>query len=328
MAILVTGGTGLVGSQLVEDLIDKGSPPCTIRALVRRRSDATFLRGKGVQLHYGDLLDHESLKAAMKGIRVVFHCAAALGEERTELFWKINCTGTEHLLEVARLAGVEKFIHMSTVGIYGLLEHTPASEDHPQCPLRPYAASKLAAERKVWEYHKMYGLKSVVLRPSAIIGERDRTIARRVVGVVRRRVVPVPGGGKARVSFVHVKDVTRAMILASESETAVGKVYNVEGFSAPLREVVQFFIETVGSRARIVHIPYPLAYVGALMIDGFYAVVRGAHPPLRARKGLQQVTRDWVFDTTRIRTDLQFEFRYGMAETFMPAIRWQLAHGY
>lgn len=328
MAILVTGGTGLVGSQLVEDLIEKGYPPHTIRALVRQRSDTTFLREKEVQLHYGDLLDRESLKAAMRGIRVVFHCAAALDEKRKDLLWKINYIGTEQLLEVARQAGVEKFIHISTVGIYGLLERTPAIEDHPQRPLRPYAVSKLAAEQKVGEYYKMHGLKSVVLRPSAIIGERDRTITRRVVGVVRRRVVPMPGGGMGRVSFVHVKDVTRAVILSSESETAVGKVYNVEGFSVPIREVVQFFIEAVGSRARIVNIPYPLAYVGALMIDGFYAVVRGTHPPIRARKGLQQVTRDWVFDTTRIRTDLHFEPRYGMEESFIQAVHWQLAHGY
>jgi len=328
MAILVTGGTGLVGSQLVEDLTEKGYPPSAIHALVRQRSDTTFLQEKGVQLRYGDLLDLESLKAAMRGVQVVFHCAAALDEKRKDLFWRVNCAGTEHLLEVARLAGVEKFVHVSTVGIYGLLESTPATENHPQRPLRPYASSKLAAEQKVCEYYQTDGLKSVVLRPTAIIGERDRRITRRMVDLVRRKVVPVIEGGKARVSFVHVKDVTRAMILASESDNAVGKAYNVEGFSASIREVVQFFIEAVGSRARIINVPYPVAYVGALMVDGFYAVARSARPPIRARKGLQQLTRDWVFDTAKIRTGLHFESRYGMEESFTQAIRWQLARGH
>lgn len=328
MAILVTGGIGLVGSQLIEDLIARGHPPCTIRALVRPQSDTTFLQARGVQLCSGDVLDPESLKAAIKGVHNVFHCAGAVAEKRKDLFWRVNFNGTERMLEAARLAGVNKFIHVSTVGIYGLLERTPATEDHPRNPLRPYAVAKLAAEEKVWEYYRTHGLKSVALRPTAIIGERDRTITRWIVGLARKKVVPVVDGGKTRVSFVHVKDVTRAMILASEQENAVGNAYNVEGFSAPIREVIQFFIEAVGSGARIVDVPYSMAYAGALLMDGFYAIARSAHHPIRARKGLQQLTRDWTFDTTKIRADLHFETRYGMEESFRQAIRWQLEHGY
>jgi nucleoside-diphosphate-sugar epimerase len=328
MAILVTGGTGLVGSQLVEDLIQRGDPPSALRVLVRPHSDTTFLRDRGVQLCHGDLLDLDSLKAASRGVHTVFHCAAAVAEKRKDRFWQTNFHGTQQLLEAARVAGVEKFIHVSTIGIYGLLQKTPATEDHPTNPLRPYACAKLAAEEKLWEYYRTYGFKAVALRPTAIIGERDRTITRRLVNLARRKVVPVINGGKARVSFVHVSDVTRAMILASENEKATGNAYNVEGFSAPIRDVAQLVIEAVGSRARIVDIPYAIAYAGALLLDGFYAVARSSHHPIRARKGLCQLTRDLTFDTTKIKTDLNFEPRYGMEETFRQAIQWQLEHGY
>jgi nucleoside-diphosphate-sugar epimerase len=71
-----------------------------------------------------------------------------------------------------------------------------------------------------------------------------------------------------------------------------------------------------------------LAYVGALLIDGFYATTRASQTPIYARKGLQQLTRDLVFDTTKIRRDLAFEPRYGMEESFQRAIRWQLEQGY
>jgi len=327
MAILVTGGTGLVGSQLIEDLIENGHPSSSIRALVRPQSDTTFLQEKGVRLCYGEVLDLESLKAAIRDVHIVFHCAGAVTEKRKELFWQINFHGTARMLEAARLAGVNKFIHVSTIGIYGLLEKTPATEDHPKNPLRPYAVAKLAAEEKIQEYHQNYGLKSVILRPTAIIGKRDRTITKQLVKIARRGIVPVIDGGKSLVSFVDVRDLTRAMILASESETAVGKAYNVVGFSAPIREVLEFCIEAVGSRAWIVDVPYAVAYAGALVIDGFYAIALSTHHPIRARKGLQQLTRDMMFDTTRIRTDLQFEPRYGLEESFQQAIRWQLQHG-
>ncbi|MBI3951718.1 MAG: NAD-dependent epimerase/dehydratase family protein [Acidobacteria bacterium] len=327
MAILVTGGTGLVGSQLIEDLIEYGHPPSVIRALVRPPSDTILLQRKGVQLCYGDVLDLKSLTAAVRDVHTVFHCAGAVTEKRKQLFWQINFYGTERMLEAARLSGVKKFIHVSTIGIYGLLQKTPATEDHPKNPLRPYAVAKLAAEEKVWEYYRTHGLKSVALRPTAIVGERDRTITKRLVALARRKVVPVIDRGKAGVSFVDVRDLTRAMILASECENAVGKAYNVQGFSAPIRDVVQFFIRAVGSRARIIDVPYALAYAGAFLIDGFYAMVRSTHHPIRARKGVQQLTRDLTFDTTRIRTDLHFEPRYGMDESFRRAIQWQLEHG-
>jgi len=327
MAILVTGGTGLVGSQLIEDLIEKGHSPDSIRALVRPQSDPAFLRQRGVRLCPGDVLDLESLKAAARGVHTVFHCAGAVTEKKKELFRQVNFHGTERMLEAARLAGVDRFIYVSTIGIYGLLEKTPATEEHPKSPLRPYAFAKLAAEEKVWEYHRVHGLRSVALRPTAIIGERDRTIAKRLVEIAQRRFVPMIGGGTARASFVDVRDLTRALILASECEDAVGKAYNVEGFSAPIRHVMEFVIEAVGSRTRIIDVPYPIAYAGAALIDGFYAIARSGHHPIRARKGLQQLSRDMVFDTTRIRTDLRFEPRYGMEESLSRAIKWQLENG-
>lgn len=325
--ILVTGGTGLVGSQLIEALLEKGYPPGTIRALVRPRSHIDFLTGKGIRLCTGDLLDVDSLKAATEGVHIVYHCAGAVDEKRREVFWEVNVIGTERMLEAARWAGVQRFVYVSSIGVYGLLETTPATEDHPTRPLRPYAVSKLAAEQRVRRYAERYGLPVVILRPTAIVGQRDRTITRRLVNLVRRPVVPMVGGGRARISFVHARDVAEAMIRASHSEKAVGNVYNVEGFSAPLRRVIQFFIDEVGSGATIIDVPYGLAFMGALIVDGFYAVARRRVHPIRARVGLRQLTRDLIFDTTKIKMDLNFEPQYGMEESFRQAIRWQLQHG-
>ena len=139
MAILITGGTGLVGRQLIEDLIEQGHAPDTIRALVRPQSDWTMLQAQGVRLYPGDVTDLESLKAASQAVHTIFHCAAAVDEKRKDLFWKINFEGTAQLLEAARRAAVSKFIQVSSIGVYGLLEKTPATPDpieicHCRCP--------------------------------------------------------------------------------------------------------------------------------------------------------------------------------------------------
>lgn len=324
MALLVTGGTGLVGSHLIEFLIEKGHQPSDIKALVRPRSDTAFLQEKGVLLYYGDLLDFTSLKTALRDVNIIFHCAAAFGDRDQQRTWQVNFHGTENLLEAARLASVGRFIYVSSVGIYGLLEVTPATEEHPKHPLRPYACSKLAAENKVWEYYQKYGLPSVILRPSLVIGERDRHITKLMMEMVRRKIIPLVNGGKACVSFVYAKDVARALFLASIREKPIGQAYNVESFSTPLRNVVQFFIKELGVKAKILNIPFSLAYALALGLEGFYAVVKRKRHPLLPKTTVRRFITDMAFDITKIKTELDYAPRFTMQEAFLRSLRWQL----
>jgi len=346
--ILVTGGTGLIGGHLIERLLEEGRSALSIRALVRQNSDATFLKEKGVPLCYGDLLDAQSLKAAMRDVEMVFHCAAVLEEKRKELFWKINCQGTEHLLEAARCAHVEKFIHVSTIGVYLALgepafsgqetEHKVRKYDHKsgsktalRRPTPTYVSSKLAAENKVWEYYQSYGLKVVVIRPSLTIGKRDRAITRLLMDWARRRVVPLVAGGRVLVPFIDARDAARALILASKSEQAVGNSYDAQGFSVTLKEVFEFFVESLGTNAKALNVPYSLAYLAALVGETFLSIAKRDLYPLLSGS-LVRVARLMVtgltFDTTKISRELAFEPQYGMHESFRQAIRWQLEQGY
>lgn len=317
MKILVTGGTGLIGSHLIEVLLEQGHRAEDINALVRQNSDTAFLKEKGVQLCYGDLLDVESLKAALSEVQTVFHCAAVLTEKRKELFQQINCQGTEHLLEAARCARVDKFIHVSTIAIHYMLP------SH-------YAASKLAAENKVWEHSQTHGLKSVVIRPTVTVGERDRANTKYFMTVARRKVVPLVNGGRVLVPFVHAKDVARAMILASEKEQAIGNSYDVEGFSVPLKEAIDFFIQSLGSHARVVNVPYRVAYPLMLLAEVFLAIAqRSLYPIVSGNlvRSVRLMATGSPLDTQKIRRELGFAPQYGLEESFQPAIRWQLEQG-
>jgi dihydroflavonol-4-reductase len=317
----------------------------SIKALARQESDTTFLKEKGVSICYGDLLDVESLKAAMRDVNAVFHCAAAVREKRKPVLWKINCLGTEHLLNAARDARVEKFIHVSTIGIYlvlglGALSQPAAEMKVPEhqaahgwkaALIRPpvnYASSKLAAERKVWDYARIHGLKTVIIRPTLTVGERDRAVTKLLMNLAQRKVAPVIDGGKGLVPFVHAKDVARALVLASQSERAVGNSYDVEGFSVSMREGIEFFIEALGGKAKILNIPYRAAYLGACLAEGFLAIAQASLYPLVTRNLVRLVramaTGGLILDTSRTRSELGFEPRYGMEESFRRAIGWQL----
>ena len=328
MVFLVTGGTGLVGSHLIELLIDEGYNPGDIKVLVRPHGDTAFLQEKGVVLCYGDLLDPASLKTALTDVQMVFHCAAALREKDQQRIWQVNFHGTENLLEAARGVSVDRFIYVSTVGVYGLLEVIPAAEDHPKNPLRPYACSKLAAENKVWEYYQKHGLPSVILRPSLIIGERDRHITKLIINIARRKIVPLVNGGKARISFVHARDVARALFLASLREEAIGHAYNVESFSASLKDIAQFFIKELGAKPRILNVPFSLAYATALGLEGVYVLVKGKRHPALPKTTVRRFITDMVFDITKIKTELGYAPGFTMQEAFLRSLRWQLSNNH
>src|SRR5690242_18359370 len=144
MKILVTGATGKVGSRLARRLAQRDN---RIRALVRDEARAGDLRDARVELVTGDLLDTESLAAAVRGVDVVVHCAAFFRGATPEQAHAVNDLGTRHLGAAARAANVERFVFMSTSLVYGANAGQPVQEDSPCEPLAAYPVSKLAAER-------------------------------------------------------------------------------------------------------------------------------------------------------------------------------------
>jgi nucleoside-diphosphate-sugar epimerase len=176
--ILVTGGTGFLGSHLVTRLVQEGHE---VRVLARKMSRLDHLPKKGIQVVFGDLRDAESLCRAMQGIEVVYHAAAAMGGS-WEDFEDGTIRGTERLLEVSLAAGVKRFVHISSLSVYEAAGYKRNSVIHesspyPKDPLKigPYTYSKVESERLAFEYYKK-GLPVTVLRPGLIYGPRGKIL--------------------------------------------------------------------------------------------------------------------------------------------------------
>jgi UDP-glucose 4-epimerase len=220
MLILVTGATGKVGSRLAKQLAQRGHH---IRALVRDPKRAADLCGDDAELAQGDLLDLDSLVAAVKGVDAVVHCAAFFRGATAEQAHATNDLGTQHLANAARAASVDRFVFTSTGLVYGPNGGRPAQEDDPCAPLDGYPKSKLAAERFLLA---MEGFDVRIIRLPFVYGDGDPHIA---------EAVPMMRGfpPAQRMSIAHHHDVAQAVARVLDAVSPPHRVYNLTDDEAP-----------------------------------------------------------------------------------------------
>ncbi|WP_223115452.1 NAD-dependent epimerase/dehydratase family protein [Luteimonas suaedae] len=218
--ILITGATGKVGSRLVKRLAGRGDH---LRALVRDTARAAHLRNDHVELVEGDLLDPDSLKAAVRGVDAVVHCAAFFRGATPEQAHAVNEQGTQHLANAARAASVGRFVFTSTGLVYGPTDGSRAREDDACAPVDAYPLSKLAAERFLLAID---GLDVRVLRLPFVYGDGDPHIA---------EVVPLMRGfpPDQRMSIAHHADVAQAVACVLDAPAPAHRIYNVVADEAP-----------------------------------------------------------------------------------------------
>jgi UDP-glucose 4-epimerase len=236
-AYLVTGGAGFIGSHLVEGLVRAGRQ---VRVLDDLSTGlAENLAGlAGVELVKGDVSDPDTVARVMPGVEVVFHLAALASVQRSVEApadsHRICATGTLHVLDAARRAGVRRLVYAGSASAYGIPASDVQSEDDPVCPLSPYAAAKLAGAVYCQAFSNTYGLETVRLRFFNIFGPRQRAdspysgvIAIFAAALSEGRVPTIFGDGQQTRDFTYVSDVVAALLLAAERPGVSGEVCNV-----------------------------------------------------------------------------------------------------
>jgi nucleoside-diphosphate-sugar epimerase len=220
MKILVTGATGKVGSRLAKRLAQRGD---RVRALVRDPARAADLRDARIELVQGDLLDADSLAAAVRGVDAVVHCAAFFRGATPEQAHAVNDLGSQRLGSAARAASVTRFVFTSTGLVYGPTGGRLAREDDPCAPTAAYPVSKLAAERFLLA---MDGLDVRVLRLPFVYGDGDPHIAE--VVPIMRTFPPAQ-----RLSIGHHADVAQAVARLLDHPSPAHRIFNVVDDEAP-----------------------------------------------------------------------------------------------
>lgn len=258
--VLITGGAGLIGSTIADQLIDEGVAEIVVLDnLVRGRMEnlATPLTAGAVRFVEGDIRDLETVSSAMDGIDVVFHQAAiriTQCAEEPRLAHDVLATGTFNVLEAAVEAKVGKVVAASSASVYGLAEVFPTGEEHHAYANRTlYGAAKVYNEGLLRSFNEMHGLDYVALRYFNVYGPRmdvfgvyTEVLVRWMERIAAGTPPLILGDGSQTMDFVYISDIARANVLAAKSDVS-DEVFNVaSGTETSLAQLADTLLEVMG----------------------------------------------------------------------------------
>ncbi len=310
-----------MGPRVVELLRHSGY---RVRAFSRR--PVKGLLAPGVDLQCGDIADPAAVDTAMAGVSLVIHLAALLhvvddAPQLHQEFDRVNCIGTQHVVDAAVRHGVERVVHFSTISVYGTGDGSVFHEDSPVNPVSAYAKTKLAGERIVLNAVRQDGRPlGTVLRLAAVYGSRVKGNYDQLLRALARGwFVPV-GEGRNRRSLVYDRDVARAALVAATHPAAAGRLYNVSDAQPhELREIIATICHALGRKPPRIVMPVGLARAAAAVAeDG--AQMFGLKSQFR-RSTIDKYLEDIAVDNTRIRAELRFEPTYDLTAGWAEAVR-------
>lgn len=316
MRLLVTGGTGFIGSHLAAAGRQRGADVVVLGLTDRpeERANAEWLAGQGVEVMPGSITDLDLCRRASQGATHVFHLAVAMreGGKRDEFFERVNLDGTERLLDAAAAARVQRFVYCSTIGIYGHRAPGVTTESSPLRPGNIYERTKVAAEAMVRARAPAAGVPFTILRPADVYGPRDQRLLKLFKNVQAGRF-PLFGRGEGRRHMVYVGDVVSAFFAACNRPEAVGEGMIVAGpRPCTLMELIEQVRRATGSQRFGRRLPLaPMLGAAAVVED----VCRVLHldPPIYRRR-MDFFTSDAEFDTSRARRLLDWTPTVDLAE--------------
>ncbi len=263
--VIVTGGAGFIGSHICEELVRIGAEVISLDDYsAGKEMNIDFLKDyKNFKAIKKSITDTEGMDAIIEGADVIFNNAASkknvcLLNPKKDL--NVNGEGILNLLEFAKKHNVRKFVHASTGSVYGEPVLFPTTEEHPLRPVSYYGVSKLAGERYVDVFHRLYGMNTTILRYFHVYGPRQESnefggvVSIFIRNILEKKPIVVFGDGKQMRSFTWVKDLVRANINASVSPASTGQVYNAaSGISVTINELALKMKEMLKSDVEIIH---------------------------------------------------------------------------
>lgn len=304
--MLVTGGAGFIGSNLVGALLENGAEVRVIDDLSTGRRENLSGKLRDLTFIHGDICDDEALGKALRGVAYVFHQAALPSVPRSIedplTVDAVNARGTLKMLLASLAAGVKRVVYASSSSVYGDSPSLPKLESMPVDPKSPYALSKYCGERYCQLFHALYGLETVSLRYFNVFGPRQdpgsfyaAVIPRFISRILKGESITIFGEGKQTRDFTYVENVVHANLLAAERNEAAGEVINIAcGQRMSVMELAEAIMGRDRKRVEITWAPpRPGDVRDSLASIEKAKRLLGYRPVVSAREGLRR-TISWL----------------------------------
>lgn len=319
MTILITGGTGFIGSRLALACLARGN---RVRLLGQENTPAeaenrALLESKGAEVLLGSVTDRDVVVGAMPEVELVYHLAAAQHEVNVpdQHFWDVNVTGTRHVLEASVRAGVKRLVHGSTIGVYGDAGGECIGESSPIRPTSIYGITKLAGERLAQSFGDR--LAVVIVRISEAYGPGDQRLLKLFWATRKGRLVMIGNGANLH-HLIYIEDLVDGLLLAGTVPQIPGQPIVLAG-AEPVtsRELLERIAEQCGGRIPAAHLPLRSAYAAATALETLLRPLR-IQPPVH-RRSLDFFRKSFRFSGRPAQQALGFvprwAVRQGLAET-------------
>lgn len=327
MNILITGGTGFIGSRLTLRCLAEGHSVTVLGQIntPAEEENKQFLESKGAKVVLASVTEPDTLPAILQGVDVVFHLAAAQHEANVpeQHFWNVNVTGTKNIIEASIQAGVKRFVHGSTIGVYGSALDGEIDEASPLQPANIYGVTKLEGEKLVLSYQNK--IPVVVIRISETYGPGDRRLLK-LFKAIKKNIFFRIGNGKNKHHLIYIDDLIDGMLAASMSEQALGEVVLLAGKEVlTTDEMVDTIATTLGQKISNVHVPIFPFLATALIMEKTLSPV-GIQPPLHRRR-MDFFKKSFLFSLDKSAKVLEFQPKTSFAQGTAETARWYSDNG-
>jgi nucleoside-diphosphate-sugar epimerase len=330
MVYLITGGTGLVGSFLLELLIKEESvDKKDCRVIVRNREKKAQIEKMGFSTVIADLDRFDSLQNALKDVDVVLNLAAKASDTTGwDELYQINVIGMKNLIEGVLNTNTDPFLsHVSSTGVYGHFIPTyPIDENYRYNPTSIYQKSKFLQEKTIWNIYEEEGWNNFgIIRPPSVIGPRDTKTIYPIFKAVWERKFPILKNGKGFTTFIHPYDLSVALLLLYNKKNQTrGQVYNLKSFECLLFDFLNYIAEKLNPPKPPKRMNYRLVYSLAVLSEIYSKISRKKTTLNRYR--VTKFANSRRFNDQKI-TELGFIPEKDMKTTIDESLNWCIEHG-
>jgi nucleoside-diphosphate-sugar epimerase len=325
MEVLVTGGTGFIGSHLMEKLVQKGHH---VSCVAKDRMNSVFLESLDVEVVLGDLNNGMDLDSMLESAECIYHLAGAVRARSSKDFYEGNYLMTKNFINICARSckRLKRFVYVSSLAAAGpSVDGRPVKEEDPFHPVSHYGRSKMLAELEVLHYSDRMPIS--IVRPSGVYGPRDREMLQYFL-MIKKNLQLLIGFGRKWLNLTYVDDIVNGLLLAGEHPKAEGETFFIGNErSYPVEEIGNTIACLMNCKPIRIHMPHLAAFSIGIIAESIGKLTR-RQIFFNFQKAKESVQTGWIISVDKARSKLGYRPRVSITEGMKRTYEWYRENGW